>query len=109
RGRSGRRRSLVGYSWSPPPRHARSRSRSRDYYSPPAKRRSASPQEKRHGREKSYSPRPSRERSYSRSPPINGSRSRSESPAQGKSRSRSRSPPLEDYAREPNGDGTPSQ
>ncbi|KAL3719820.1 hypothetical protein ACJRO7_004751 [Eucalyptus globulus] len=116
RGRSGRRRSPVGYSCSPPPRHARSRSRSRDYYSPPAKRkysRSASPQEKRHGREKSYSPRSgrdtSRERSYSRSPPINGSRSDRESPAQGKSRSRSRSPPLEDYAREPNGDGTPSQ
>ncbi|KAK2632689.1 hypothetical protein EUGRSUZ_L01219 [Eucalyptus grandis] len=38
----------------------------------------------------------SRERSYSRSPPIDGSPSRSESPARGKSRSRSRSPPLED-------------
>ncbi|KAK3409721.1 serine/arginine-rich SC35-like splicing factor SCL33 isoform X2 [Eucalyptus grandis] len=112
RGRNDRRRSPAGYSRSPPPRQARSRSRSRDYYSPPAKRRysgSASPQEKRHGQEKSYSPRPSRERSYSRSPPINGSRSLSESPARGKSRSRSRSPPLEDYAREPNGDGTPSQ
>ncbi|KAF8010469.1 hypothetical protein BT93_J1182 [Corymbia citriodora subsp. variegata] len=107
RSRSERRRSPGGYSRSPPPRHARSRSHSRDYYSPPAKRRSASPQEKRHSREKSYSPRPSRERSYSQSPPINGSRSRSESPARGKSRSRS--PPPEDYAREPNGDRSPSQ
>ncbi|KAI3434233.1 RRM domain-containing protein [Psidium guajava] len=112
RGRNDRRRSSAGYSRSPPPRHARSRSHSRDYYSPPAKRRysrSASPREKRHSREKSYSPRPSQERSYSRSPPINGSRSRSGSPAQGKSRSRSRSPPPEDYAREPNGDESPSQ
>ncbi|KAL3719835.1 hypothetical protein ACJRO7_004766 [Eucalyptus globulus] len=77
RGRSDRRQSLVGYSWSPPPRHARSRSRSRDYYSHPAKRRYSS----------QYSPRPSQERSYSRSPPIDGSPSRSESPARGKSRS----------------------
>ncbi|KAL3719822.1 hypothetical protein ACJRO7_004753 [Eucalyptus globulus] len=79
-------RSPVGYSWSPPPRRARSRSHSRDYYSPPAKRRYSS----------QYSPHPSQERSHSRSPPIDGSRSRSESPARGKSGSRSRSPPLED-------------
>ncbi|KAI4304849.1 hypothetical protein MLD38_040312 [Melastoma candidum] len=114
RGRfSDRRRSPPRYSRSPrpsrspPPRRARSRSHSPGYNSP-AKRgysRSVSPQEKKHGRERSYSPRPSRERSVSRSPPANGSRSRSLSPGRGRSRSprRSRSPPLE----ESNGDRSP--
>ncbi|GKV21777.1 hypothetical protein SLEP1_g31725 [Rubroshorea leprosula] len=75
-----------GYSRSPPPRRGRSRSRSREYYSPPRRSyhsRSISPQEQRY----------SRERSYSRSPPpYNGSRSRSRTPDRGPIRSRSQSP-----------------
>ncbi|XP_027335882.1 serine/arginine-rich SC35-like splicing factor SCL30A [Abrus precatorius] len=84
------------YSPSPPPRHG-SRSRSRDYYSPPPKRReysrSVSPEgRRRYSRERSYSQH-SRERSFSRSPPYNGgSRSRSQSPAMGPGPGRSRSP-----------------
>ncbi|KAK7379659.1 hypothetical protein VNO80_05123 [Phaseolus coccineus] len=79
------------YSRSPPPRH-RSRSRSRDYYSPPPKRaeysRSASPEDRKFSRERSYSQH-SRERSYSRTPPYNGG---SRSPAKAPVRSRSPSP-----------------
>ncbi|CAN4110245.1 unnamed protein product [Withania somnifera] len=89
------------YSRSPPPR-------GRDYYSPSKRRqysRSASPEEKRYSRERSYSPRDGQARSYSQSPPpreqsppFNGSRSRSQSPVREHSppykgsRSRSRSP-----------------
>ncbi|KAI4381278.1 hypothetical protein MLD38_007366 [Melastoma candidum] len=105
-----RRRSPPRYSRSPrpsrlPPRRARSRSRSPGYNSPAKRRhsRSISPAEKKHSRETSYSPRPSRRRSVSRSPPVNGSRSRSRSPARG----RSRSPPPEDYARKVDGGGSP--
>ncbi|BFG33402.1 hypothetical protein CerSpe_196760 [Prunus speciosa] len=106
------------YSRSPPPRHTRSRSRSRDYYSPPPKRRDYSrsvspPQERRYSREKSFSRSP---------PPYKGSRSHNQSPDRGPSRSRSRSrshsprridrrtrsPINEDYPREPNGDRSPS-
>ncbi|PQP93806.1 serine/arginine-rich SC35-like splicing factor SCL30A [Prunus yedoensis var. nudiflora] len=106
------------YSRSPPPRHTRSRSRSRDYYSPPPKRRDYSrsvspPQERRYSREKSFSRSP---------PPYKGSRSHNQSPNRGPSRSRSRSrshsprridrrtrsPINEDYPREPNGDRSPS-
>ncbi|XP_030954888.1 serine/arginine-rich SC35-like splicing factor SCL30A isoform X1 [Quercus lobata] len=100
------------YSHSPPPRHARSRSQSRDYSPAPKRRnysRSASPRDRRHSQERSYS-RQSRERSYSRSPPYNGSRSRSQSPARAApSRSRSQSPNNEEYSRQPNGDRSPSQ
>jgi len=78
-----RRRSPPRYSRSPPPRRGRrSRSRSRGYNSPPAKRhqsRSVSPQDRRY----------EKERSYSRSPPHNGSRVRSGSPGRVKSHSRS--------------------
>ncbi|XP_057956446.1 serine/arginine-rich SC35-like splicing factor SCL33 [Malania oleifera] len=110
-----RRRSPRRYSRSPPPRYARSRSRSRDYYSPSPKRRhyskSISPQGKRYSRERSHS-RYSRERSYSRShsPIENGSRSPGESPVRSQSRSRSpsHSPSLE-YSREPNRDESPSE
>ncbi|KAL3518961.1 hypothetical protein ACH5RR_021550 [Cinchona calisaya] len=101
-----RRRSPARYSrspqYSPPaPRYARSRSRSRDNYSPPPKRRqysrSISPQERRYSHERSF-PRHSRDRSYSRSPPYDGSRNRSRTPIRehsaphNGSRSRSRSP-----------------
>ncbi|EOA31245.1 hypothetical protein CARUB_v10014415mg [Capsella rubella] len=78
-----RRRSPPRYSRSPPPRRGRrSRSRSRGYNSPPPKRhqsRSVSPQDRRY----------EKERSYSRSPPHNGSRVRSGSPGRVKSHSRS--------------------
>lgn len=81
-----RRRSPPRYSRSPPPRRGgRTRSRSREYNSPPPKRhqsRSVSPQDRRY----------EKERSYSRSPPPNGSRVRSGSPVKVKSGSRSRSP-----------------
>ncbi|PSR95364.1 Serine/arginine-rich SC35-like splicing factor SCL30A [Actinidia chinensis var. chinensis] len=107
------------YSRSPPARYARSRSHSRDYYSPSARRqtsRSLSPQEKRYSRERSYSRSPayngsrSRSRVRERSPPYNGSRSRSQSPVrehspvrgQSRSPSRSRSP-------NPERDESPSQ
>jgi len=120
-----RRRSPARYSRSPrdsrspPPRHGRSRSHSRDYYSPSARRqnsRSPSPQEKRYSRERSYSRSPayngSRSHSQSpvreRSPPYNGSRSRSQSPVRKHSpvggQSRSRSP-----IRSPERDESPSQ
>ncbi|XP_027073197.1 serine/arginine-rich SC35-like splicing factor SCL30A isoform X1 [Coffea arabica] len=133
-----RRRSPVRYSRSPqysrspPSRYARSGSRSRDYYSPPPKRRqysrSISPQERRYSRERSYSRSPARERSpppydgpRSRSrtpvrelsPPYNGSRSRSRSPVRGQSRSRSpsrsrsRSADPVDYRRDLDRDGSP--
>ncbi|GAB4856128.1 Arginine/serine-rich splicing factor scl25a transcript I [Ancistrocladus abbreviatus] len=91
------------YSHSPPPRHARSRSRSRDYCSPSPKRRqysrSVSPQDRKHGREKSYSPQ-NRVKSYSR-PPYNDSRSRSPG--------RSCSPIADGHAQESDGDRSPSQ
>nr|GLL32573.1 serine/arginine-rich SC35-like splicing factor SCL30A isoform X1 [Ipomoea trifida]GMD26109.1 serine/arginine-rich SC35-like splicing factor SCL30A [Ipomoea batatas]GME08061.1 serine/arginine-rich SC35-like splicing factor SCL30A [Ipomoea batatas]GME21461.1 serine/arginine-rich SC35-like splicing factor SCL30A [Ipomoea batatas] len=80
------------YSRSPPSRYARSRSR--EYYSPKRKgySRSASPEERRYSRERSFSRSPVRERS----PPYNGSRSRSQTPVREQSppysRSRSRSP-----------------
>ncbi|KAK4758142.1 hypothetical protein SAY87_019443 [Trapa incisa] len=113
RGRSDRRRSPPRYSRSPrrsrsPPRHARSRSRSLEYHSPPPKRRysrSPSPQQ-RHSRERSYTPprqsRQGRGRSYSpHSPPMNDSRSRSQTPVRGGS------PPPENYSRDM--DGGPSR
>ncbi|KAI4345321.1 hypothetical protein L6164_012453 [Bauhinia variegata] len=91
-----RRRSPPRSPRSPPPH--RSQSRSRDYYSPPPKRReysrSPSPEDRRYSRERSFS-RHSRERSFSRSPPPNngGSRSRSQSPTKVvPNRSRSQSP-----------------
>ncbi|KAL5563561.1 hypothetical protein UlMin_033308 [Ulmus minor] len=111
------------YSRSPPPRHGRSQSHSRDYYSPAKPRnysRSVSPQERRYSRERSYSPRgrersytqQGRERSYSRSPAFNGSRSRSQSPARGPSRSQSPkhrpSQSLNHYPGEPNGARSPT-
>ncbi|XP_038696765.1 serine/arginine-rich SC35-like splicing factor SCL33 [Tripterygium wilfordii] len=81
-----RRRSAPRDSRSPPPRYARSRSRSQDYYSPAPKRRqysrSVSPQERRY----------SRERSYTHSPAFDGSRNRSQSPQRVQNRSRSQSP-----------------
>ncbi|KAJ9697756.1 hypothetical protein PVL29_007060 [Vitis rotundifolia] len=102
------------YSKSPPPRHARSPSRGRDYYSPSPKRRqysrSVSPQDRRYSRDRSYTP-DGRRRSYTRSPPFNGSRSRSQSPIRGESPSRlqSRSPDPEDYPREAVRDRSPSE
>ncbi|CAI9108145.1 OLC1v1007677C1 [Oldenlandia corymbosa var. corymbosa] len=122
------------YSRSPPHRYGKSRSRSRDYYSPPPKRRysrSVSPQERRYSRERTYSRSPVRERSppfegsrsRSRSPgreispPYNGPRSRSRSPknnqsppraqSRSPSRSRSRSPGRGDYRGNPERDGSP--
>ncbi|XP_031122789.1 serine/arginine-rich SC35-like splicing factor SCL30A isoform X2 [Ipomoea triloba] len=74
--------------------HRYARSRSREYYSPKRKgySRSASPEERRYSRERSFSRSPVRERS----PPYNGSRSRSQTPVREQSppysRSRSRSP-----------------
>ncbi|CAN4089789.1 unnamed protein product [Withania somnifera] len=55
-----RRRSPLRYSRSPPSRYARSRSHSRDYYSPKRRHysRSISPDEKRYSRERSYSQSP---------------------------------------------------
>ncbi|RVW48644.1 Serine/arginine-rich SC35-like splicing factor SCL30A [Vitis vinifera] len=109
-----RRRSPLRYSRSPPPRHARSPSRGRDYYSPSPKRRqysrSVSPQDRRYSRDRSYTP-DGRRRSYTRSPPYNGSRSRSQSPIRGESPSRlqSRSPDPEDYPREAVRDRSPSE
>ncbi|KAJ9183138.1 hypothetical protein P3X46_007042 [Hevea brasiliensis] len=95
------------YSRSPPPRNARSRSLSRDYYSSPKRRhysRSASPQEKRYSQERSYSHSRSRSRTPNRGQ-SQGPRSRSWSPK----RSRSRSPNHDEYPRKPNGDRSPSQ
>ncbi|XP_065877860.1 serine/arginine-rich SC35-like splicing factor SCL33 isoform X2 [Euphorbia lathyris] len=111
-----RRRSPPRYSRSPPPHYGRSRSRSRDYISPPKRRtysRSVSPQEKRYSRERSYSRSRSRSRSpirepsrsprsRSRTPPI---RSRSPSPR----RSKSLTPIRDEYPRETNGDRSPSR
>ncbi|KAL9251815.1 Serine/arginine-rich SC35-like splicing factor SCL30A-like protein [Drosera capensis] len=103
-----RRRSPARYSrsprdsQSPPPRYDRSRSRSHDNHSPSPRKKhyskSASPEVRKNGRERSGSLR-SRERSYSRSPPYKNSRSHSPS--------RSRSP--RNHIREPNEDGSPSQ
>ncbi|KAE9607944.1 hypothetical protein Lal_00003565 [Lupinus albus] len=112
-GRFNDRRRSPRYSRSPPLRH-RSRSRTRDYYSPPPKQReysrSVSPEERRYSRERSYSPQ-KKERSYSRStPPLNGSvsRSRSQSPAKCPS-SRSRSPtPNRDDRESAHGGRSPS-
>ncbi|XP_076916686.1 serine/arginine-rich SC35-like splicing factor SCL30A isoform X1 [Bidens hawaiensis] len=109
---SDRRRSPP-HRHSPPPRYARSRSRSREYSPPPKRRhhsRSVSPRGKRYSRERSYSESPLRSRSPSQSPirdrsppPYNGSRSPSQSPERvtsaGRSPSRSRSPDPRDYAR----------
>ncbi|OAY28951.1 serine/arginine-rich SC35-like splicing factor SCL33 [Manihot esculenta] len=95
------------YSHSPPPRNARSRSISHEYYSPPGRRhysRSVSPQEKRYSRERSYS----RSRSRSRTP----NRGQSQSPrsrSRSANRSRSRSPNHDEYPRESNGVRSPSQ
>ncbi|XP_022844148.1 serine/arginine-rich SC35-like splicing factor SCL30A [Olea europaea var. sylvestris] len=131
-----RRRSPPRYSRSPVPSYGRSTSRSRDYYSPPPRRRysrSVSPRERRYSRERSFSHSPAR----GRSPPYNGSRSRSRSPVRGlspygprshnqspgrahspvrtrsrnrsPSRSRSRSPYPGDYSRDPRNDRSPSQ
>ncbi|KAK4440441.1 Serine/arginine-rich SC35-like splicing factor SCL30A [Sesamum alatum] len=118
------------YSQSPPPRHGGSRSRNRDYYSPPKSRysRSISPREKRYSRERSLSRTPLQERSPAYDgPPRNhsgspvrerspyGSRSRSQSPGHGqspvraRSRSRSRSPYSPEYTRKPGRAGSPSQ
>ncbi|XAR62902.1 hypothetical protein NMG60_11017823 [Bertholletia excelsa] len=131
RGRYDRRRSPARYSRSP--HYARSQSHSRDYYSPSKRRqgsRSISPQDRRHTRERSYSPSPAAynngSRSRSQSPvrecslPYNGSRSHSRSPprkrsptSRGRSRSlsqsRSRSPNPVDYSREPERDESPSR
>ncbi|XP_034928051.1 serine/arginine-rich SC35-like splicing factor SCL30A isoform X2 [Populus alba] len=114
RGRVGdRRRSPPRYSRSPrhsrspPPRHATSRSHSRDYYSPPKRRhhsRSVSPRERRYSQERSYS----RSRSHSQTP----NRGQIQSPARSRSRSprrsRSRSPIHDEYPKEVNGDKSPS-
>ncbi|CAK9160488.1 unnamed protein product [Ilex paraguariensis] len=118
-GRYDRRRSPARYSRSPPPRNARSRSRSLDYYSPPPKRRQYSRSISPRGHERSHSQH-SRERSYSRSPgrdhsppPFDDLRDRSRSPVRGRSavgdRSRSRSPYPVEYSREPVRDESPSQ
>ncbi|MFS7907371.1 putative RNA recognition motif domain, nucleotide-binding alpha-beta plait domain superfamily [Helianthus anomalus] len=85
-------RSPCCYSRSPPPRHGRSRSRSREYSPAPKRKhhsRSVSPRRKRYSRERSYSPREG-------SPPYNGgSRSRSQSPV------KDRSPPPNNGSRIP--------
>ncbi|KAJ0876507.1 putative RNA recognition motif domain, nucleotide-binding alpha-beta plait domain superfamily [Helianthus annuus] len=91
---------------SPPPRYARSRSRSREYSPPPKRRhqsRSVSPRGKRYSRERSYSRSPVR----ARSPPYNGGsrspsrspiRDRSPAPYNNGSRSPSRSPEREEQS-----------
>uniref|UniRef100_A0A6N2MAN5 glucan endo-1,3-beta-D-glucosidase n=1 Tax=Salix viminalis TaxID=40686 RepID=A0A6N2MAN5_SALVM len=95
------------HSRSPPPRHARSRSRSREYYSPPLKRRhhsrSASPQGGRYSQERPYSRSRSRSQTPNRGQSRSPVRSRSRSPV----RSRSRSPKHVEYPREANGDRSP--
>ncbi|CAA2954797.1 serine arginine-rich SC35-like splicing factor SCL30A [Olea europaea subsp. europaea] len=120
-----RRRSPPRYSRSPPPRYGRSRSRSRDYYSPPPKgrySRTISPHEKRYVRERSFSQSPLE----GPSPSYNGLRSRSRTPVRERSpygrrslsrspgadhhspaRVRSRSPYHVNYSRESGRDGSP--
>ncbi|KAJ0510935.1 putative RNA recognition motif domain, nucleotide-binding alpha-beta plait domain superfamily [Helianthus annuus] len=91
---------------SPPPRYARSRSRSREYSPPPKRRhqsRSVSPRGKRYSRERSYSRSPVRVRSPpynggSRSPSRSPIRDRSPPPYNNGSRSPSRSPEREEQS-----------
>ncbi|CAA0841595.1 Serine/arginine-rich SC35-like splicing factor SCL33 [Striga hermonthica] len=106
-----RRRSPPRYSRSPSPRYGRAPSRSRDYYSPPPKRRysrSVSPRGKRRSYSRSpvrasRSPEKERISPYgSRSPSRRRSPVRARSPSRSRSRSRSRSP----YAKS---DRSPSQ
>ncbi|WCJ28832.1 Serine/arginine-rich SC35-like splicing factor SCL30A [Euphorbia peplus] len=119
-----RRRSPPRYSRSPPPRYGRSRSRSREYFSPPKRQnysRSVSPQEKRYSRERSYSRSRSRSRSPIREPSRSPRRSRSLTPIRSRSRtpirsrsqsprrSRSQSPTHDEFPRETNGDRSPSR
>ncbi|KAL6519660.1 Arginine/serine-rich splicing factor scl25a transcript I [Orobanche hederae] len=103
-----RRRSPPRYSRSPPPRHGRSRSRSREYYSTPKRRysRSVSPIERRYSRERSYSRSQSPYGSRSRSPSLD--RGNSTGRARSPSRSRSRDPCSPEHLRETGRTRSPS-